>query len=197
MASTKIYTRSGDQGKTSLIGGTRVTKDHDRLDAYGTVDELNSHLGVVRALMRREGFSAEDETTVKKIDELLAKTQSELFNVGSQLACEDDELRRQLPQVQDSSIADLEQAMDEYSTHLEPLKNFILPGGCLSAAHTHIARTVCRRAERLTVAISAHESVDDNVIKYLNRLSDYLFVLSRRLNQLLKIPEPIWKPHAP
>lgn len=200
---SKIYTRGGDKGKTSLIGGTRVSKSNHRLDAYGTIDELNSVLGLlirdVKDDLRSQGQEAEP------IAATLAWVQSDLFNIGSQLACEDAKLRATLPSIDDAAISALENAMDEMSLKLKPLKHFVLPGGSRSAAVAHVARTVCRRSERLIVALAeasgsgsaedvAQEAaeVDPRLVTFINRLSDYLFVLARRLNSLLSIDEPIW-----
>ncbi len=225
-----VYTRTGDKGQTSLIGGQRVSKAHGRLDAYGTVDELNSVLGVVIATLMAEldqhhqggtscGASAGQNIKSERLADVcraLQTIQHELFHVGSRLACEDASLLSQLPVILPAQITRLETLMDTYTAELSPLKNFILPGGSLAAAHTHIARTVCRRAERICVSL-AHShgggSMDDEnetsntrdasllpvesvLIQYLNRLSDYLFVLSRYLNHLSSIAEPIWNPHA-
>ncbi len=181
----KIYTRTGDKGKTSLIGGARVSKSHIRLDAYGTIDEVNSVLGVVRSELPDQEKAA--------IDTILARIQSELFNLGSQLACEDEAMRAKLPFIGEDSILALEKQMDDYSQVLKPLKNFILPGGSRAASHAHVARTVCRRAERLCVALADNGEADEINVRYVNRLSDFLFVLARYLNHLMKIDEPIWK----
>ena len=184
-SANKIYTRTGDKGQTSLIGGTRVSKSDPRLEAYGTVDELNSVLGVLRAEL-----SSSSDSNLADADSFLAQIQNELFNVGSQLACEDKAMRTQLPSVHEESIQRLEEKMDEYSQTLAPLKNFILPGGTKAAAYAHVARTVCRRAERNCVLLS---DTVDVLNRYLNRLSDYLFVLARHLNSVAKVSEPIWK----
>ncbi len=218
-----VYTRTGDKGQTSLIGGRRVSKSDSRLDAYGTVDELNSLLGVVISTLAAElsveqnkgappkTFSDEKKEQVVTVQKVLQTIQHELFNVGSRLACEEAGLLAQLPEVSLAQIEHLEKLMDAYTAFLSPLKNFILPGGSLAAAQTHVARTVCRRAERICVGLAhagteANEStqtadiapiVEKILIQYLNRLSDYLFVLSRYLNHLNGVEEPLWKPHAP
>jgi cob(I)alamin adenosyltransferase len=186
----KVYTRVGDKGQTSLIGGTRVSKGHLRLDAYGTVDELNSVIGMIVCELAVE-VSGEEKTAITG---LLAHIQAELFDVGSRLACEDEKLLEKLPSVDEARIVELERAMDAYSENLKPLRNFILPGGSRAAAHAHLARTVCRRAERLSVQLSETASVEPIVIRYLNRLSDYFFVLARHFNRLGGINEPIWQP---
>ena len=192
---SKVYTRTGDKGKTSLIGGTRVSKSHLRLDSYGTIDELNSQLGVLQLEIAAD-IGPRDAAEAKLLRDELERVQNDLFDVGSQLACEDEKIRASLPPLHAERIAALEREMDRFSSQLKALKNFILPGGCRSAAHAHVARTVARRAERLCVALgdSGEGEVDLALIQYVNRLSDYLFVLSRHLNRLMKIEEPIWKP---
>lgn len=182
-SANKIYTRTGDKGQTSLIGGKRVPKSDPRLEAYGTVDELNSVIGVLRADIHAD-------RSLGNVDAFLERIQNELFNVGSQLACEDLEMRTKLPSVDETAIHRLEEKMDEYSSTLQPLKNFILPGGTKSAAYAHVARTVCRRAERDS---SVLDDTAEVLNRYLNRLSDYFFVLARHLNSVAKVSEPIWK----
>jgi cob(I)alamin adenosyltransferase len=190
----KIYTRTGDKGKTSLIGGTRVAKSHLRLEAYGTVDELNSHLGVilVQARLDLAAGPASSSSALTDIQASLMRIQNELFNIGSQLACEEPELRAKLPNIDEERITELERLMDQYTAGLKPLRNFILPGGSRAAAETHVARTVCRRAERICVALAEETEIDPLLIRYVNRLSDYLFVLARHFNALTGIDEPIW-----
>ncbi|HET7711237.1 MAG TPA: cob(I)yrinic acid a,c-diamide adenosyltransferase, partial [Thermoanaerobaculia bacterium] len=161
----KIYTRTGDRGETSLLGGARVRKDHPRIEAYGTVDELNSYIGVVRALWA-EG----------PIDEELASIQRDLFEIGAQLASDSARFAGVGPE----RVADLEREIDTMEEKLPPLTAFILPGGSMIAAHLHVARTVCRRAERLVIALANEESRP--TVAYLNRLSDYLFVAARFAN---------------
>ena len=201
----KIYTRTGDKGKTSLIGGTRVSKSNQRLEAYGTIDELNSVIGVLQCDIKTELGTRKEAAELHAI---LSHLQNELFDVGSQLACEDAELRKKLPTIGEERITELEQLMDRFTLELKPLKNFILPGGSRSAGFAHIARTVCRRAERLCVSLQEHDKtasgenatspstveVEAVIIQFINRLSDFLFVLARYLNHLLGIEEPIWKP---
>lgn len=180
----KIYTRTGDDGTTSLIGGSRVKKYNLRLEAYGTVDELNSYIGVVRSMQP-------DEHT----DKILEQIQNKLFVIGGNLASDGSLpiVRQQLPcKIEDIEI--LEKEMDTMSTVLPQLTNFILPGGCQASAFCHVARTVCRRAERLIVELSEKSEVDANLIKYVNRLSDYLFVLSRKIAMDLNAPEILWFP---
>ncbi len=189
--SLKIYTRTGDKGKTSLIGGTRVSKSHLRLETYGTVDELNSVIGVVIATI-------DPPEPFLSLQSFLHRIQSDLFDLGSHLACEDATLREKLPLIHEQHITELEEKMDAFSEALPPLKNFILPGGCVASAHAHVARTVCRRAERLCVALSESQTdgpdVEPVIIRYLNRLSDFLFVLARTLNWDAKADEILWAP---
>lgn len=183
---TKIYTRKGDQGTTGLGGGQRVPKDSPRVSAYGTVDELNSIIGVALAY----GLSA-------RLAEVLPVIQNELFHLGSDLCfIEDDKTAYQLPQIEERHVKKLEQVIDELNEVAGPLKNFILPGGSIGAANLHLARTVCRRAERDVIALSRSESVGPFVIKYLNRLSDALFVMARYENRQQGTPEPLWDSRA-
>ena len=179
----KIYTKTGDAGTTSLIGGKRVPKYHIRLDAYGTVDELNSYIGLIREQI--------EDTDTKKI---LLKIQNNLFTVGSFLAMdnEKDYERFKIKKLQQSEIDILEQEIDRMDAELPALQNFILPGGNTVASFCHIARSVCRRAERKANLLSAESTVDKILLKYLNRLSDYLFVLSRILIKKLKGNEIYW-----
>lgn len=179
----KIYTRKGDQGKTSLIGGTRVHKHHIRIEAYGTVDELNSWLGVIRDYIKDEHISA-----------LLKEVQDRLFTAGSALAADPEHSKMVLPDLLDADVEKLEEEMDRMNEHLPELKNFILPGGHLAASYCHVARCVCRRAERLTVELAEQEAVDGLVIRYLNRLSDYLFVLARFMAHQDGADEIVWNP---
>lgn len=168
----RIYTRSGDKGQTSLFGAGRVSKASLRIEAYGTVDELNAVLGVVRAALAGSAAGAE-------LGAIVARVQNELFNLGSVLATPDAEMRAKLPQVEDRHVDALEAEIDRFQADLPELKNFILPGGGMPASQLHLARTVCRRAERLAVALSAEEEVDELPVRYLNRLSDALFVFAR------------------
>lgn len=193
----KVYTKGGDKGKTSLIGGARVSKGELRLEAYGTVDELNSVLGLLHAEVATD-LAVSQPRESESIIRILTLAQSDLFSVGSQLACENADARQKMPNVTDEEVTMLERAMDAYSAELAPLKHFILPGGSRSSSIAHVARTVCRRAERICVRLAEsgdHETaeVDAVVIQYLNRLSDYLFVLARHLNRLLGVDEPIWQ----
>ncbi len=178
----KIYTKTGDKGQTSLFGGKRLPKHHLRIDAYGTVDELNSYLGLLR-------------DSVKKVAQqnLLKEIQDRLFTIGANLAS-DPAKDMQTPDLHQEDIELLEKEIDRMNETLPPLKNFILPGGHTVVSSCHIARCVCRRAERLVVALDAEEGVEAILIQYLNRLSDYLFVLSRQIAQDLGAPEVNWYP---
>lgn len=178
----RIYTKTGDDGKTGLIGGDRVSKHHIRVECYGTVDELNSHLGLVRAYLR--------ETASIKT---LASVQDRLFTLGAYLAAAPGN-KMVLPELQEEDIAWLEQEIDRLTALLPELKNFILPGGSVAGSHAHVARCVCRRAERLVVLLADNENVEPLVIKYLNRLSDYLFTLARFMDQEAGAFEIAWTP---
>ena len=167
----KIYTRTGDSGETSLFGGSRVRKNDPRIDAYGTVDELNAFIGVARAAWAES-----------PIDRELSLIQADLFDLGAHLAAPASDRFAGVP---DARIADLERAIDAMETALTPLKSFILPGGTLAAAHLHVARTVCRRAERLVVALGED-------VRYLNRLADYLFVAARYANAKQGVADVLW-----
>ena len=179
----KIYTKTGDKGQTSLVGGMRVSKTELRIEAYGTVDELNSYVGLVR-----------DQAVNIDRKELLKEIQDRLFTIGSILASEPEQTKKRIPDLHESDIELLENAMDEMDTHLEPMRFFILPGGHQSISFGHLARTVCRRAERVVLRLSLETEVNDLVIRYLNRLSDYLFVLCRMMAKDLNIDENAWKP---
>jgi cob(I)alamin adenosyltransferase len=177
----KIYTKTGDLGETALFGGRRVLKSHLRVDAYGTVDELNSYVGWLR-----------DVVEPAPIRELLAQIQHRLFTVGAHLAA-DPQKSLPTPDLLPSDIQVLENAMDAMDAALPPLKNFILPGGHPTVSVCHVCRTVCRRVERLVVALHETDLVEAIVLQYLNRLSDYFFVLARRLAQDLGADEVVWK----
>ncbi|MEO9964933.1 MAG: cob(I)yrinic acid a,c-diamide adenosyltransferase [Reichenbachiella sp.] len=179
----KVYTKTGDKGTTGLLGGTRVSKAHLRIDAYGTVDELNSHVGMVR----------DQSVNAPLADEIIA-IQNTLFVIGSHLASDPEKSKVTIPDIETSQIVLLEEAIDRMDTELPPMRNFVLPGGHVSVSAGHIARCVCRRAERLVIALSENEPVNENVIKYLNRLSDYLFVLCRWMTLKLAAEEVPWKP---
>lgn len=180
----RLYTKTGDDGTTGLFGGTRVDKDHDRVEAYGTVDELNSLLGVVRAA-----------GPPREMDALLEVIQHDLFALGAELACAPGkEVRLACHPVGGPEIAALERAIDAAEEALPPLRNFVLPGGSPSASALHHARTVCRRAERRVLSAGRAEPVRGELVVYLNRLSDLLFVLARRANQLAGLADVPWQP---
>ncbi|MEZ5084501.1 MAG: cob(I)yrinic acid a,c-diamide adenosyltransferase [Bacteroidales bacterium] len=180
----KIYTKGGDRGQTSLLGGTRVPKYHIRIEAYGTVDELTSYLGLVRDFM-----------TKSHNKEILMSVQNNLFTLESHLAADSPESAKNLPCLSEEDILILENEIEHMNEALPELRSFILPGGNPVISYCHIARTICRRAERLTIKLSEEYPVDIILIKYLNRLSDYLFVLARKVAFDLNIPDPLWKPH--
>lgn len=179
----KIYTKTGDKGTTSLIGGTRLSKAHVRIDAYGTVDELNSYIGMLR-----------DQPVNENRRELLKEIQDRLFTIGSHLASESDQTKRTLPDLYDEDVTILESAMDAVDSQVPQLRAFVLPGGHPSVSFGHIARTVCRRAERAVIHLQQGEEVEEIVIRYLNRLSDYLFMLCRAMTYELNVEEVTWKP---
>jgi cob(I)alamin adenosyltransferase len=181
----KIYTKTGDKGTTSLIGGTKVSKSHIRIETYGTVDELNSYLGLVS-----------DHLTDEQTKTVIKEVQDRLFTIGSSLACDPEkEPLMKLPDLKESDIVFLEKEIDKMNDELPVMKNFILPGGHVAVSTTHVARCVCRRTERLCVNMQEHELfIDPLVIKYINRLSDYLFVLARFISHQLNIQEIAWKP---
>jgi cob(I)alamin adenosyltransferase len=182
----KIYTRTGDKGQTGLLGGARVAKDDARIEAYGTVDELNSHVGMLRDLAAPHHA------------ERLIAIQETLFTIGSHLASSSDEERKRfkVPPIGDQMIAELERAMDEMDQELEPMRSFILPGGHPAASQAHICRTVCRRAERRVVLLAASSDVDPALVRFLNRLSDYFFVLARHLGKLHGVTDTPWRPQG-
>jgi cob(I)alamin adenosyltransferase len=178
----KIYTKTGDLGQTSLIGGVRVPKHHLRIETYGTVDELNSYIGLLR-----------DQLGTAAHTDLLIQIQNKLFVIGSLLAASSKN-KMVLPTLNADDISALEQAIDALDAQLPPLKNFVLPGGHITVSHCHIARTVCRRTERLVVLLSEAEPIEVVILQYFNRLSDYLFVLARHLAQSLGATEVAWLP---
>ncbi len=198
MSSSKVYTRTGDQGTTSLFGGARVVKDDPRLEAYGTLDELNSVLGVLMCDIGSEKWPGHAILETGRLHEELLGIQATLFVLGSHLATEDDGVRSKLPALSPDSVLSLERAMDRMSTDLAPLKHFVLPGGIRAAATAHVARTVARRAERAIVGVAPAGTLKpawlDHVIQHMNRLNDYFFVLARHLNRLAGREEPTWIP---
>lgn len=181
---TKIYTKKGDGGTTALGGGQRVPKDALRVQVYGTVDELNSQIGVALAT----GLS-------ESLDAVLRSVQNELFDLGSDLCfVEEDKQKYPLPQIEERHVVRLERLIDEMTQIVGPLENFILPGGSMGSAQLHVARTVCRRAEREASTLAREEGVGAYVLAYLNRLSDALFVMARLENHQKGVDEPLWKP---
>ncbi|MEO5682926.1 MAG: cob(I)yrinic acid a,c-diamide adenosyltransferase [Chitinophagaceae bacterium] len=184
---SKIYTKTGDRGSTSLIGGTKVPKSHLRIEAYGTVDELNAYIGLCRDLL-----SDEQSRTI------LLETQDRLFTVGAALACDPvKEPKMRIPDLKDSDVSLLENEMDRMNESVTPMKFFILPGGHHILSHLHIARCICRRAERCCVRLEQESlDVEPIIIQYINRLSDYLFVLGRYTGVQMKVEESAWKPRV-
>jgi cob(I)alamin adenosyltransferase len=182
--SLKIYTKTGDKGKTSLIGGTKVSKGSLRIETYGTVDELNSFIGLVN-----------DYCSDAALKNILKEIQDRLFTIGSSLACDPDkEPKMKIPDLKEEDILLLEKEIDRMNEVLPEMKHFILPGGHVAVSTTHVARCVCRRAERYCVhLLDEGQFIEPLVIKYLNRLSDHLFVLARYVGHLLKVEEVAWK----
>jgi cob(I)alamin adenosyltransferase len=180
----KIYTKTGDKGETSLIGGTRVLKYHDRIEAYGTLDELNSFIGYLR-----------DQLTELRQREILLHVQENLFTAESLLATDPyKEITRALPRLSEEDVLELEHEIDAMNLHLPALSSFILPGGHQLVSLCHVCRTICRRAERIIVKLASETAVDETLIKYINRLSDYLFVLAREIAFIHNISDLPWKP---
>lgn len=177
----KIYTKTGDKGETGLFGGRRLPKNHLRIEAYGTVDELNAFIGLVS-----------DHIEDDQLDAALKSIQDLLFVIGSNLASDPDK-EMAVPDLKETDIEILEAAIDQMEHSLPALKHFILPGGHVAVSHAHVARCVCRRAERLVVALASEELVLDIIIRYLNRLSDYLFVVARKIGHDLGVPERKWE----
>ena len=179
----KIYTKKGDTGNTGLIGGTRVPKSSLRIEAYGTIDELNSWIGVMR-----------DQEIDADYKPQLIEIQDRLFTLGSSLASDPEKSNMKIPDLLESDIEQLEKWMDDMDSLLPEMRFFVLPGGNQSVSFCHVARCVCRRAERIIVDLNGHEYVAEIVMKYINRLSDYLFVLSRKISLDLKVDEQAWRP---
>ncbi|HRH38146.1 MAG TPA: cob(I)yrinic acid a,c-diamide adenosyltransferase [Flavobacteriales bacterium] len=182
----RIYTRTGDKGETGLLGGKRVPKDDLRIETYGTVDELNSHLGALRDLAAPHHH------------DLLISIQEQLFSIGSRLASQNEEEagKFKVPSITEEHILALERAMDRMDAELEPMRNFILPGGHIASSQAHVCRTVCRRAERRAVQLARENELDPVLIRYLNRLSDLLFVMARHLAKLNGVPDTPWVPKS-
>ena len=187
LAINRVYTRRGDRGETSLAGGQRVPKDSLRIEAYGTVDELNSFVGAARVTA--------SELAATELAAILLRVQHELFNLGSILATLPEDVHPQQARVTDADVAQLESEMDRMNEGLPPLGSFVLPGADRLSTALHICRTVCRRAERATVALGRVESVPPEAVRYLNRLSDALFVWSRWASHVAGAPETLWEPN--
>ena len=179
----KVYTKNGDTGTTQLIGGTRVSKSSLRLESYGTIDELNSFIGLIR-----------DQEIAEKYKLQLIEIQDRLFTIGSSLASDPQKSKMKIPDLLESDIEFLELSIDDMDKELPEMKFFVLPGGHQTVSYCHIARCVCRRAERVIISLHEHEFVSEIVFKYINRLSDYLFVISRKLSKDLNIIEQPWRP---
>ena len=177
----KVYTKKGDQGTTQLIGGTRVPKSSLRIEAYGTVDELNSYIGLIR-----------DQAISEECITQLLEIQDRLFTMGSQLAADPEKSNMKLPDLSDADVENLENWIDKMDEELDPMRSFVLPGGHTTVSYCHIARCVCRRAERICVDLNADQPIAPILLTYLNRLSDYLFVLSRKLSKDLNATEHPW-----
>jgi cob(I)alamin adenosyltransferase len=187
LAINRVYTRQGDAGETALAGGQRVPKDGPRIEAYGTVDELNSFIGAARA--------GADDPRLAPLSAILLRVQHELFNLGSILATLPEDVHPKQARVTDAEVARLEGEMDAMNEDLQPLRSFVLPGGSQLNAALHICRTVCRRAERACVALSRVENIPPETVRYLNRLGDALFVWSRWASHVTGSPETLWEPN--
>jgi len=192
VAINRVYTRGGDKGETSLAGGQRVAKDSQRIEAYGTVDELNAVIGVARDTAEE---AIAKHPAMAELDVILKRVQHELFNVGSILATLPQDVHPKQARITDAEIAQLETEIDKMNEGLPALRSFVLPGGCRLNAELHVCRTVCRRAERICVTLARVETVDGAIVRYLNRLSDALFVWSRWASHTLGVPEILWEPN--
>jgi len=188
IALNRIYTKRGDAGETSLVGGQRVPKDDSRIEAYGTVDELNAFVGLA-------AVSCGEDARLAPLAAILRRVQHELFNLGSILATQPEDVHPNQPRITAAEVAQLEREIDGMNTDLSPLRSFVLPGGTRLSAELHATRTICRRAERLIVALASEQSVPPEAIQYLNRLSDAMFVWSRWANHVLGAPEVLWEPN--
>jgi cob(I)alamin adenosyltransferase len=187
----RIYTKAGDKGQTALVGGKKVSKDSPRIEAYGTVDELNAVLGLLRKANRDE--PGPDDARAR-LDAILARVQNELFNLGSLLATLPEDLSEKQPRIEARHVEALEREIDELNENLPPLRSFTLPGGGWVSSWLHLARTVCRRAERIVVHLASIETVDGECVRYLNRLSDALYVFGRWNVRQRGEEEPLWTP---
>ncbi len=190
---TRIYTRTGDEGTTGLIGGGRVKKNDLRIAAYGTVDECSSAIGLARTALRETRTT---DSRAGRLDRWLAWTQDALFNLGSDLATPVEKRWEGMPLTSAGDVKALERAIDEAQNDLPPLDNFIHPGGSYAGAFLHLARTICRRAERILVTLSEKDTIAPEVMQYVNRLSDALFVWARWVNTVLGEPEYLWNPET-
>ena len=187
LALNRIYTKTGDKGETGLVGGQRVSKDTQRIEVFGTVDELNSFVGLAR-------ISAK-EVKLDELEMIFERVQHELFNLGSVLATLPQDLHPNQPRITKETIDQMERDIDHYNASLSPLRSFVLPGGTRICAELHVCRTICRRAERALVTLSHDEEIPLEAMLYLNRLSDAMFVWSRWVNQALGVEEALWQPN--
>ncbi|KAA2240468.1 cob(I)yrinic acid a,c-diamide adenosyltransferase [Chitinophaga agrisoli] len=198
---SKIYTKTGDKGKTSLIGGTKVPKSHIRIDTYGTIDELNSYIGLVNDHITANAgnmTAANAATTPATTNALLKEIQDRLFTIGAALACDPEkETKMSIPDLKPEDVLLLEKSMDQLNEELPEMKAFVLPGGHIAVSTCHVARCVCRRVERLCVGMQELELfIDPLILQYINRLSDYLFVLARWIGHRLQVEEVKWQPRV-
>ncbi len=189
----RVYTKTGDRGETALVGGKMVKKSSARIEAYGTIDELNSVIGVVRLANREEPGP---EAARARIDAILERVQNELFNLGSVLATLPEDLGPSQPRIEERHVTALENEIDELNEGLPALRSFTLPGGGRVSSHLHLARTVCRRAERRVVSLAEQETIDDVAVRYLNRLSDAFYVIGRWNTRERGESEPLWRPES-
>ena len=192
IALNRIYTKGGDKGETGLAGGQRVPKDSQRIEAYGTVDELNAFVGLASVTCGEETARA---LRMGKLLDILRRVQHELFNLGSQLSTLPQDLHPKQARITPAEVEQLEREIDAMNQELPPLHSFVLPGGTRLNAELHAARTICRRAERLTVALARTEETPPDAVRYLNRLSDALFVWSRWASHVMGVPEVLWEPN--
>ena len=188
----KVYTRSGDEGQTHLVGGKKIYKDDTRICSYGEIDELNSYIGGCRELI----LNKNNQSDFIKLSDILYRIQNELFNLGNMLATLDEDIKAGMPKIENSHIENMEKDIDYFNDSLPDLTSFVLPGGSQLNIWFHISRTLCRKCERTVVSLSRKESIDPIVMKYLNRLSDGLFVWSRWVNVIQSCPEVSWDPNA-
>ena len=191
-----VYTKTGDKGTTSLVGGRRVKKFDPRVEAYGTVDELNSHIGLLAEMVSNSSItsttSSNNDSSITSITSSLKKMQDCLFVIQTLLATEDESIYQKLPQLKEDAVAEVEHWIDEMEAKLPKHNRFVIPGGSLASAQAHVCRTVCRRAEREIVRLTEEETIEENLMKYINRTSDYLFVLSRYILLLEEREEHFW-----